>query len=235
MSQARTVLLTGASRGIGAAIARSLHARGDTVIGIARWTDANTASAVTHPVTLDLADLAATAEKIRELCKRYPIDTVILNAGRGDIAPLENIASASIGPSLMLNLASPLVIARECMVSLRTSTRADLVFVGSESALQAGRQGSLYSAAKFGLRGAAQALRQELSGANVHVGIVHPGLTRTGFFDALHFEPGPDEAHALHPEDVATAVMSLLDSDDRAVIDELVVRPRQHVVARKKN
>ena len=230
----RTVLLTGASRGIGAAIATALTARGHTVLGLARWsnTDALEHDGVQR-IAVDLADLELTSRTVRELCKQHPIDTVILNAGRGDIAPLENIASSAIGPSLMLNLASPLVVARECMNRLRHADRADLVFMGSESALQGGKQGSLYSAAKFGLRGAAQALRHELAGANVHVGIVHPGMTRTDFFDALDFEPGSDDAHALHAEDVAQAVISMLDSDDRAIIDEIVVKPRQNVVARK--
>ncbi len=230
----RTVLLTGASRGIGAAIATALTARGHTVLGLARWSNTDAAEHEgVQRIAIDLADLDLTSRAVRELCKQHPIDTVILNAGRGDIAPLENIASSAIGPSLMLNLASPLVVARECMNRLRHADRADLVFMGSESALQGGKQGSLYSAAKFGLRGAAQALRLELAGANVHVGIVHPGMTRTDFFDALDFEPGSDDAHALHAEDVAQAVMSMLDSDDRAIIDEIVVKPRQNVVARK--
>lgn len=232
MNHTRTALITGASRGIGAAIATELSRRGHRVFGLARWTTAcneATDENITR-ITIDLSDLDATTRTVRELCKQHPIDTVVLNAGRGDIAPLENISSASIGHSLMFNLASPLIVARESLSCLRRATRADMIFIGSESALQGGRQGSLYSAAKFGLRGAAQALRQELSGANVHVGIVQPGMTRTGFFDELHFAPGADEAHALHAEDVADVVMGMLNSDDRAIVDEVVVRPRQHVV-----
>ena len=184
MNTRRTALVTGASRGIGAAIATALVAREYAVLGLARWqqSENEVPDAVTR-VVVDLSDLDQTSSVVRRLCKEHPIDTVILNAGKGDIAALENIAASAIGPSLMLNLASPLVVARECLVSLRTSTRADLVFIGSESALKGGRQVSLYSAAKFGLRGSAQALREELASANVHVGIVQPGLTRTRFFD----------------------------------------------------
>jgi len=235
MTSPRTALITGASRGIGAAIASALIARGCTVLGLARWQqpESQVPDAIER-VTVDLSDLEQTSSVVRALCKEHPIDTVVLNAGKGDIAPLENIAASTIGPSLTLNLASPLVVARECLVSLRTSIRADLVFIGSKSALRGGRQGSLYSAAKFGLRGAAQALREELAGANVHVGIVQPGLTRTRFFDDLSFEPGQDESHALHPADIAMAVLSMLNSDDRAVVDEIVVKPRQNVINRKR-
>lgn len=239
MNTTRTALVTGASRGIGAAIATALVRRGNTVFALARWTHSEiaieeTAPGTLHRVTVDLSDLEQTSTVVRGLVKERVLDTLVLNAGRGDIAPLENISAQKIGPSLLLNLASPLVIARECLPSLRSRDRSDMVFIGSESALNAGRQGSLYSAAKFGLRGAAQALRLELAGANVHVGIVQPGMTRSGFFDKLDFEPGPDEAHALHTDDVARAVMSMLDSDDRAIVDEIVVRPRQNVVKRKR-
>ncbi len=234
MSTSRTVLLTGASRGIGAAIATQLVQRGHTVIGLARWHQASaTALPGVQRVPLDLSDLEQTSQVVSRLCRQHAIDTVVLNAGTGDIAPLENISVKKIGPSLQLNLASPLVVARECVADLRSRDRSDLIFIGSESALNGGRQGSLYSAAKFGLRGAAQALRQELAGANVHVGIVQPGLTRSSFFDTLEFEPGPNEANALHPEDIAQAVLTMIESDDRAIIDEIVIKPRQNVIARK--
>jgi short-subunit dehydrogenase len=234
MNTARTVLITGASRGIGAAIAEQLVQRGDTVFGLARWQRAeDSAVAGVHRVHVDLSDLELTSRVVRKLCQEQPIDAVVLNAGTGDIAPLENISATLIGPSLLLNLGSPLVVARECVSHLRSRNRSDLIFIGSESALQGGRQGSLYSAAKFGLRGAAQALRHELAGANVHVGIVQPGLTRSDFFDTLDFEPGPNEANALHTTDIAHAVLAMLNSDDRAIIDEIVIKPRQNVVSRK--
>jgi short-subunit dehydrogenase len=140
-----------------------------------------------------------------------------------------------IQQSIALNLISPLCIARDCIPTLRKRERSDIVFIGSTSALQGARYGSLYSAAKFGLRGVAQALSHEVASANCHVGIVQPGSVRTSFFDQLSFEPGPDEAHALHAEDVASAVRSMLTSPDRAVINELLVQPRQHVVQKRKS
>jgi len=213
---------------------RQLVQRGDTVFGLARWQRAeDSAVAGVHRVHVDLSDLELTSRVVRKLCQEQPIDAVVLNAGTGDIAPLENISATLIGPSLLLNLGSPLVVARECVSHLRSRNRSDLIFIGSESALQGGRQGSLYSAAKFGLRGAAQALRHELAGANVHVGIVQPGLTRSDFFDTLDFEPGPNEANALHTTDIAHAVLAMLNSDDRAIIDEIVIKPRQNVLSRK--
>jgi len=147
---------------------------------------------------------------------------------------LENFSGDQIQSSITLNLISPLNIVRECLPHLRQQPRSDIVFIGSVNALQGARYGALYSAAKFGLRGLAQSLSYEVSSVNCHVGIVQPGMVRTSFFDNLDFEPGPDEAHALQAEDVATAVASMITSPDNAVINELLVQPRHHVVKKRK-
>ena len=84
------------------------------------------------------------------------------------------------------------------------------------------------------MRGIAQALSFEVAGANCHVGIVHPGMVRTDFFNDLYFEPGPAEAHALNAIEIADAVLTMLQAPDNAVISELVVQPRQHVVQKRK-
>lgn len=169
-----------------------------------------------------------------QVLKEHPVSALICNAGRGDIGSLENFSSKQIAASLTMNLISPLVIARQCIPAFRQRERSDMVFIGSTSALTGARYGSLYSAAKFGLRGVAQALSHEMAGANCHVGIVNPGSVRTQFFDTLDFEPGPEEAHALDADQVAQTVMTLLRSADNAVISEVTVQPRQHVIKKRR-
>ena len=119
------------------------------------------------------------------------------------------------------------------MPELKQHDRSDIIFIGSESALKGGRYGSIYSAAKFGLRGAAQSLRHECAGSNCHVGIIQPGMTDTGFFDTLSFQPGPHKNNSLLAEDIATATLSMLNAPDNAVVEEIVVNPIQHVVQKK--
>jgi len=80
----------------------------------------------------------------------------------------------------------------------------------------------------------AQALGYEVAGANCHVGIVHPGMVRTDFFNELDFEPGPEQAHALNSIDVANAVLSMIMAPDNAVVSEIIVQPRQHVVQKRR-
>jgi short-subunit dehydrogenase len=228
----RCFLLTGANRGIGAACAQQLLDAGHRVIGVSRQPGMERQGLT--QIQFDLAEIDQIANMVKALLQQHTIDGLICNAGRGDIGSLENFSASQIQASLQLNLISPLVLARHCLPTLRQKQRSDIIFIGSESALQGGRFGSLYSAAKFGLRGAAQSLRNECAGANCHVGIVQPGMVRTDFFQTLDYEPGDAEANALQASDVASAALSMVNAADNAVIDEIVLNPRQKVVRRKK-
>ncbi len=228
----KCVLVTGASRGIGRACCDRLAQLNIRTISLSRTPPQQLPESETH-YPVDLADLGASLEITRHILKHHPLDAIVCNAGRGDIGSLENFSANQIQQSLLFNLINPLSLVRECLPHLRKQTRSNIVFTGSVSALQGARYGTLYSAAKFGLRGAAQALSHEVAGANCHVGIVNPGSVRTGFFDALDFEPGPAPAHALLADDVASAITQMLCSADQAVVSELTVQPRQHVISKK--
>jgi len=227
----RTVLLTGHTSGIGFAICNSLLTAGHSVIGVARTSIKNQPGL--HQYQLDLADLASLESATREWLSSHSIDAVICNAGSGTIGAVENFSATQIEHSIKLNLTSPMVLVRALLPAIKKHPRSDVVFIGSESALQGGRYGAIYSAAKFGLRGFAQSLRHESASANCHVGLINPGMVRTSFFDDLSFEPGPDEQHALQATDVAHAVMQLIESPANAVIDEININPVHHVVRKK--
>ena len=114
--------------------------------------------------------------------------------------------------------------------ALKQRGKGDLIVIGSESALRAGRRGSVYCATKFGLRGFALSLREECSSAGVRVTVIHPGMTRTPFFDQLDFAPGPAAENAIEPEDVATAVNMVLDTRPETVFDEIEISPLKKVI-----
>ncbi|MFK7855770.1 MAG: SDR family oxidoreductase [Granulosicoccus sp.] len=234
MKDSKRVLVTGASRGIGRACCDVLATQGIGVVSLSRSTPADIPTTETH-YRVDLEDFTETSATIKQVLQSHSISGVICNAGRGDIGSLENFSVQQIQQSLAFNLISPMCIVRQCLPTLRKCKRSNIIFIGSTSALQGGRYGSIYSAAKFGLRGVAQALGYEVAGANCHVGIVHPGMVRTDFFDELDFEPGPEQAHALNAIDVANAVLSMIQAPDNAVVSELIVQPRQHVVQKRKN
>lgn len=234
MNKPECVLVTGASRGIGRACCDLLAAHEIKTVSLSRTVPAILPPHETH-IAVDLTDTSSSTATIRQLLKQHPVDSIVCNAGRGDIGSLENFSAEQIYQSICFNLISPLTLVRELLPHLRKKTRSNIVFIGSTSALQGGRYGSIYSAAKFGLRGAAQSLSHEVASANCHVGIVNPGSVKTGFFDSLDFEPGPQPAHSLSPHDVANAVIQLLLSPDNAVLNEITIQPRQHVIQRKKS
>ena len=230
------VLLTGATRGIGRAIAQKLLEEGSQVVGVGRNHEGGIEHPAYTPVTLDLSDLNGMEEGLAKLVKQYPdVDAIISNAGQGSFGGLEQFSFKQIRQSLELNLLSHMLVVRAFLPQLKRAGRGDVILMGSEASLRGGQQGSLYCAAKFGLRGFAQSLREECASVNVRVGIVHPGMVRSEFFDDLRFEPGPAETNAILPEDVAEAIWTMLSMRVGTVLDELTLSPQKKVIHFKKS
>jgi NADP-dependent 3-hydroxy acid dehydrogenase YdfG len=231
--QKGSVLVTGASSGIGLAITRQLLECGFTVFGIARdFSKADISHAGFHGAELDLASADAIQTGLPPLLKSLdePLRAVVNNAGIGKMGYLEQLSVADIQSVLAVNLLSHILISRLCLpVMKQQSVLSDLIFVGSEAALTGGKEGSVYCASKFGLRGFAQSLRLECAKSEVRVSLINPGAVRTAFFDDLHFEPGDREENAIHPEDVAAMVLSILSMRGGTVVDEINLSPHKRV------
>ncbi len=226
-----TVLVTGSSSGIGYACTEKLLAEGHSVIGISR--EAN--KAFNNPnyqhYLLDLCELSNVAAVCKVICHDHPLlNGVISNAGAGHFGGLENFSSSQIDNSITLNLTSHMVLMRHLLPHLKKRKNGNIVLMGSESSLKGARQGTLYCAAKFGLRGFAQALRQEVSQHAIGVSLINPGMVRTPFFDKQTFKPGPKNQHALLASDVAEVAYQAILSPPHLVIDEININPMQHVV-----
>lgn len=229
----RTLLLTGASRGIGLAIARRLLEDGHKVIGLAR--DFSNSDLTKHPQfsaeAVDLGDLTALPAFLQELVRRHPdIDGALLNAGRGRFGSLEELSYSQIGALMDLNFTAQAFVTRALLPGFKRRGGGDLLFIGSEAALWGGRRGAVYAASKAALRAFARALREESARSGVRVGVINPGLVRTGFYDDQPFAPGDAPEHAIEPEEVAAAVALILDYRSGVVIDELNLTPLKKVL-----
>lgn len=233
----RTVLVTGASSGIGRAIARKLLQQGHHVIGVSRDSGKFTRTMANFsPVQLDLSVLKALPEQLRELEQNFPdIDTIVFSAGKGQFGSMEEFSYHQIEALLALNFTSQVFLTRAFLPSLKRKARSDLIYIGSEAALKGSRKGAMYCAGKFALRGFTQALREECGKSNVRVCLINPGMVRSAFFDELAFEPGDDDSNALLPEDVAEAVAYVLYSRARMQVDEINLNPLNKVVKFKKS
>jgi len=109
---------------------------------------------------------------------------------------------------------------------MRRRKSGRIIFIGSESALNAGRKGALYSSAKFGLRGLAQALREDCSKDGITVSLINPGMVNTAFFDKQSFRPGKEPGNYIEAGDIADTVLHILHSNSNIVFDEINLSPR---------
>lgn len=233
----RTVLVTGASSGIGRAIARLLLQQGHHVIGTSRDIQkfAKTMANFT-PMALDLSQPKQIPEQLHRLQCQFPeLDSVIFNAGMGQFGGLEEFSYQQIDHLLTVNFTSQVYITKALLPNLKKKICSNLIYIGSEAALKGSRKGTMYCASKFALRGFTQALREECSNSNVRVCLINPGMVKTAFFTQLAFEPGESENHYLLPEDIAYAVSMVLSSRQYAMFDEINLNPLAKVVKFKKH
>ncbi len=232
----RTVLVTGASSGIGRAIAQNLLQQGHTVIGVSRDCRKFTRQMDNFSsVQLDLCQLNELPQKIRQLQHLFPeIDAVVFSAGIGRFGSVEEFSYPQIETLMTINFTSQVFLTKALLPALKRKANSDLIFIGSEAALKGSRKGAVYCASKFALRGFTQALREECSNSNVRVCLINPGMVKTAFFEHLTFEPGDHESNAILPEDVAAAVSYVLCSRVQTVIDEINLSPLNKVMKFKK-
>lgn len=158
------------------------------------------------------------------------IDGVVCCAGSGRFGSLEEFSYTQISSLLDLNLTSHIYLVRALLPGMKKRATGDIVFMGSESARSGGKRGAVYSAAKFGLRGLAQSLRQECAASGIRVSIVNPGMVKTAFFDELDFQHGDEPDNYILPEDVASAVLTIIEARAGTVFDEINLSPQKKVV-----
>jgi short-subunit dehydrogenase len=206
--QGRRVLVTGASGGLGRAIVRDLHARGATLIATGRKRALleglrGELGDRVEIVVSDLTDKASVAELAGHA---GDVDVLVANAGVSSTGPLLSFDSDWIDRVLDLNLRAPIQLARALAPAMVERGEGHLVFMSSLSGKVASPGGALYSSTKFGLRGAALALREDLAGTGVGVTVVFPSFIR----DAGMFHDSgaklPPYVRMKTPEQVAQAV-----------------------------
>jgi short-subunit dehydrogenase len=214
-SRLHTVVITGATDGLGLALARVMAARGDRLILLGRrplaTLDDPLFSAATYcQVDLAAPDCAAALDRFLRERGITAVDLAIHNAGVGAYGPVAAQSSERIEEVLRVNLHAPLALTYTLLPALWRA-RGTLVFVGSVVAALPVPQYAVYGATKAALEGFARSLRIELAG-QVAVRIVHPGAIRTG----LHAKSGMPLARAVarrypSPERVAAQIMAALE------------------------
>lgn len=225
-----THLLTGAGSGIGAALAKRLHERGDDLVLMARDAGRARTLAARYPgVSTLVGDLAEPGRLSWALSKQQlprRIDSLVHLAGVVDLGLVSDLSPSVWAHQLAVNLLAPAEITRLFLPLLRVS-RGQVLFVNSGAGLRANAEWSAYAASKHGLKALADALRAEEAEHGVRVTSVYPGRTATPMQERVHQQEGSDydPARFIDPESVATSILTALDLPRDAQITDLSVRP----------
>jgi NADP-dependent 3-hydroxy acid dehydrogenase YdfG len=219
-------LVTGSSRGIGAAVARALAPGHDLLLG-GRDTAALQALAAelpgARPWPVELTDTAALAEAAGGIER---LDVLVHSAGVGMLGTVAETPASTWRRQFEINVVAVAELTRLLLPALRAA-RGRVVLLNSGAGLSARAGWASYAASKFALRAFADALRAEESGHGVRVTSVHPGRVDTEMQRGVVAQEGNDyrpEAY-LRPESVAGAVLLAVTAPADAALTELVLRP----------
>lgn len=212
----RKALLTGATGGLGRAIALALSERGTTVILSGRKAEALEALAAELPgdghrvVSTDLAQPGAAEQLAAEA---GPVDALIANAGLPGTGRLPDFSAEELTGTLRVNLEAPMLLARAVEAGMVERGSGHMVFIASLSGKSATPLSSVYNATKFGLRGFALGLRADLDPLGIGVSIVSPGTIREA---GMYADSGADPIPGLgtgSPKQVAAAVVKAIEQN----------------------
>lgn len=226
-----TVLLTGATGGLGRAIAAALAARGAKLALSGRKADALKALAAELPgdhhrtLPADLGEPGA-AEKLA--AEAGAVDVLVANAGLPGSGRLPEMTSEQVAKAVRVNLEAPMQLARAFEPHMLERGKGHMVFISSLSGKSATPLSSVYNATKFGLRGFALGLRADLNPRGVGVSIVSPGTIREA---GMYADSGADPIPGLgtsSPQDVADAVVKAIE---RNKVEITVAPIQQRVLA----
>ncbi len=224
----QTALITGASGGIGSAIARSLAEEGVRLFLVGRNLEKLTVAGEAFQADLtDDAQLRATAAKVREVFGG--VDLLIHSIGLFRAGPIETLPVEDLDAQYRVNLRVPYLLTQELLPSL-IERQGQVVFINSGAGSHPARGSwGAYSATKHALRALADSLRDEVNRKGVRVLTVFPGRTATPMQEEVHrFEGRPyDPSRFLQPEDVAASVLQALRLPRTAELTDLHIRPMQ--------
>jgi short-subunit dehydrogenase len=211
------VLLTGATGGIGQAIASAFAARGAELLLSGRRAD------VLEPLAAELGgralpcDLSDRDDVARLLVEAGEVDVLIANAALPASGHITELSQAQIDAMLEVNLRAPIALARGLLPGMVQRGRGHLVFVASLSAKAPARASSLYSATKFGMRGFALAVREDLHDHGIGCSVVLPGfISDAGMFADAGITL-PRGVGTRTPEQVARATLLAVERNQAEV------------------
>jgi NAD(P)-dependent dehydrogenase (short-subunit alcohol dehydrogenase family) len=233
----RVVLVTGAGRGIGAAVSRTLAAAGARVALVARTgadidalaEEIDASGGQATALEADISD-DATVERVFDTAEERlgPLDVLVNNAGIPTRRPFEvaDYPTADFDRILEVNLRGAFLCARAALRRMRERRAGTVVNIGSISGIRAAPDVLPYSVAKFGIEALSQTMLAEATKYGIKTHLVAPGVTNSSIWDRKEVPlPADVRARMLEPSDVAAVVLFLLTLPHRVRIDRVVLTP----------
>jgi NADP-dependent 3-hydroxy acid dehydrogenase YdfG len=220
-------LVTGASRGIGLAVADALRAQGMHVVRFARTLRAASAERLTD-IPCDVTRPEEVDRAVRQVLEIAVPDVVVNNAGIFLIKPLAETTPADFTATLATNLTAPFLLARALVPRMVERGSGHLVTIGSISDYIGFPGSSAYAASKFGLRGMHEVIRAETARTGVRTTLISPGPVDTEIWDAVDPDSKPGftkRKDMMRVEDVAEAVVFAVTRPARLAITEIRLLP----------
>jgi short-subunit dehydrogenase len=227
----KTVLITGATGGLGRAIASALAGRGASLVLSSRKEEELTqlSSELPGEHRVAVADLAEAGAALGLIADAGDIDVLVANAGLPGSGKLDDLSSSDVERALRVNLEGPMLMAHALLPRMLERGSGHLVMVGSLSGLAPTARQSVYNGTKFGLRGFTLGLREDLRGSGVGASLVAPGFVRDAGMFADSGASTPTGMGTTSPEQVGAAVVAAIEKDR----GETAVAPFRQVQAAK--
>ncbi|SDK69098.1 NADP-dependent 3-hydroxy acid dehydrogenase YdfG [Glycomyces sambucus] len=221
----KTILVTGAGRGLGRTLAERLSARGDTVIAHARSAEALAGVPHAKALVADLADPASLAEAVAGLGVDR-LDALVHNAGVLNVSPVAEETLEVWQRTMAVNVVSVAELTRLLLPSLRAA-RGHVFFLNSGAGLNTAPRLASYSASKHALKAIADALRAEEQANGLRVTSFYPSHFDTDMQRGLRdqYDSDYDPSRAMSQETVASTILTVLDAPADMVVNELRTEP----------
>lgn len=228
----RVAFVTGASKGIGRAIATALADAGATVVVTARSTDALEAVAREiggHAIPADVGsveDVESLPFRVAEVAGTAP-DILVNAAGAFALSPFADTDPVVFERLVRVNLMGPFLVIRGFLGTMIERGAGHIVTIGSVAGRHPLAGNAAYSASKFGLRGMHEVLALELRGTGVRTALIEPAATDTSLWDPFNPDARadlPSRDRMLRPEEVASAIRFVLEQPPGVEVSDLAIR-----------